>query len=102
MYAVWFNMLPGDSRGEWEPGILTDPRVVEYWDPHRALGQLLGDRRDDLGIRFLGGPVVWDASLLFGPDAQWNDLPGPVEHFAYTIFGERRGLEGHLNQLWAE
>ena len=38
VYAVWFCMVPGDSRSEWPPELLTDARVEHYWDEAKAVG----------------------------------------------------------------
>ncbi len=100
MYAVWFNVLPGDSVGEWNSEILTDRRVTEYWDPDGVVGRWFGDRRDELDLRFLGGHLVWDASLLFGPDASWQALPEPLEHFGYTVIADSDELEDRLEAIW--
>ena len=40
VYAVWFNMFPGDSREYWRPDLLTDSRVVHLWDDERSVGRL--------------------------------------------------------------
>ena len=101
VYAVWFNVLPTDSVGGWEPEILSDRRVTEFWDAEGAVGEWFGEKREELQLGFFGGPVVWDASLLFGPEASWQELPGPLEHFGYTIIGDRRSLLTSLEAIWA-
>ena len=40
VYAIWFNMYPGDSRQRWPDTLLTDARVRHYWDEGRGIGQL--------------------------------------------------------------
>lgn len=38
VYAVWFDVLLGDDRSAWNPDLLVDPRVTQYWDSDRTLG----------------------------------------------------------------
>ena len=101
MYAVWFNVLPTDSVGEWNPEILSDGRVTEFWDDEGALGDWFGQHREEMELGFFGGAVVWDASLLFGPEATWQEIPQPLEEFGYTIIGDRQALQRSLEALWA-
>ena len=101
VYAVWFNMLPTDSLGGWDPTILSDQRVTEFWDAKRAVGEWFGEKRKQLELGFFPGFIVWDASLLFGPEASWQELPVPLESFGYTIIGDRRSLRKSLEAIWA-
>lgn len=102
VYAVWFNVLPTDSIGQWDAEILSDPRVTEYWDDEGALGDWFGEHRDEMDLRFLGGAVVWDASMLFGPEATWEEVPAPLVQFGYTIIADRDSLQRSLEAIWAE
>ena len=38
MYAIRFNMYPGDARARWPSTLMTDARVAHYWDENRAAG----------------------------------------------------------------
>jgi hypothetical protein len=78
VYAVWFNVLPTDSVGEWNPEILSDWRVTEFWDAEGALGDWFGKHRDQMELGLFGGAVVWDAALVFGPEAMWDEIPHPL------------------------
>ena len=61
VYAVWFSMLPGDSRSGWDDCVISDPRVHNPWDrKHLASQAFAGDIE---GV----APPVWDAYLLYGP-----------------------------------
>jgi len=102
VYAVWFNVLPTDSIGQWNAAILTDPRVTEYWDADGVLGDWFGENRRQMELGFLGGAIVWDASLLFGPEATWDQIPGPLEQFGYTIIADRDSLKRSLEAIWSE
>ena len=100
VYVVWSHHLPSDSRGAWNPGILDDSRVTEYWDDSGAAGRWFFDRRAEIGFDFLGGAAVWDSSLLFGPGAVWEPVPMPIEHFGYTVISRADDLKAALDQLW--
>ena len=55
--------LSGDSAQGWDPEVLNDPRVVNYWDPSEAVSLWFGQ----LVTHSQG--IVWDHYILFGPDA---------------------------------
>lgn len=56
-------------------GLFPDPRVRHFWDPDEDLGRAMTAALTDRPI----GPL-WDAYLLYAPDAGWTgDLPdGPA------------------------
>lgn len=101
VYAVWFGRLPGDSRGAWDESLLDDPRVTEYWDEAALTGSFFFQHRQDIGFEFSAGAVVWDSSLLFGPDATWELVPRPLEYFGYTVIARSADLHDHLQRLWS-
>ncbi len=70
IYVVWFDVLPGDSRGLVDRKVLNDHRVANYYDPNRVVGSWFAEHTGDAGI-------VWDAYFLYGPDASWTDEPHP-------------------------
>lgn len=100
VYVVWSNQLPSDSRGGWDPGLLDDPRVTEYWDGQGVAARWLFENREAIGFEYFGGAAVWDSSLLFGPDATWDSVPRPIEHLGYTVNRRRADLERHLSNIW--
>ena len=44
------------------------------------------------------GPLVWDISFLYGPDAVWEDIPEPLVISGYAIIARREDLENNLLQ----
>ena len=94
-------MLPGDSRERWDPTLLTDPRVVHYWDTEADIGQYFGQNRDAIGFTYFSGAIVWDAYLLFGPEAQWTDVPTPLESFGFTVLADKEELAQAVARIWA-
>ena len=91
VYAVWLPMLAGEERGDWDGGPLLEERVHHFWDGERVLGRALADHETgDLGRP---GGIVWDAYLLFGPDARWAEQPPEPVAAGSTIIGETDELE---------
>jgi hypothetical protein len=72
VYAVWFDMMAGDSRNLVDRRLLNDARVTNYYDPNKVVGSWFANSVDE------GGGVDWDAYFLYGPDASWKDRPGPL------------------------
>lgn len=107
MYAVWFNMYPGDARAKWPATALTDLRVSHRWDETRALGlQYLArvpamlDRRAP-ETRAPTADAMWDAFFLYAPGDAWQDpLPLPVT-WGYPILVTREHLAKQLDALLA-
>ncbi len=65
IYAVWFNMLPNDSRGKFPTDLLTDSRVTQFWDENHWVGTAFARLAD------WHKGVLWDAYFLYGPEASW-------------------------------
>lgn len=70
VYAVWFNMIPGDRKSRWNPGLLADDRVTHYWDEDRVLGKWVSKNIDDCEHL---GPIDWDSYYLFDKDGSWGE-----------------------------
>ena len=93
VYVVWFDMLSGDSRQGWDGYLVPDPRATNLWDEKRLVSRTLGD-----GVQGASQPV-WDAYLLYGPDASWGkELPRPVDTGS-TIYGNRDRLRAEIEPL---
>ena len=84
MYAIWFNMYPGDARQRWRATLLTDGRVRHYWDERRAMGQLYLQMLSRIWPKRSAETVLpdadalWDAYALYDREAQWADQPPDV------------------------
>jgi hypothetical protein len=72
VFAVWLPVLGGDSKDGWDPKILNDPRVTNYWDADQTVSLWFGKNV----IHSQG--IVWDHYILFGPAATWDTAPRPV------------------------
>ncbi|MGH9311577.1 MAG: hypothetical protein ACRD1S_00120 [Vicinamibacterales bacterium] len=106
MYAIWFNMFPGDARSEWPPELLTDPRVLHRWDEPKSVGTFFGQNKSTMKTRLTpdsngtGGDVLWDSYLLFGADARWETFPAGLVHWGRTIVAARQTLKKEFERLW--
>jgi hypothetical protein len=56
----------------------TAPEHVQALDRGRTGPVVLRASGDD-GLGFVPGVIVWDAYLLFGPGALWEDVPSPLQ-----------------------
>lgn len=102
MYAVWFNMYPGDSRVKWPAGLLTDRRVTHYWDESRAVGVAYLSRLPAMLAQRAAATLtpsadaMWDALYLYTRDDRWEDpVPLPAV-WGYPIMVTREELLAHI------
>jgi hypothetical protein len=106
VYAVWFNMVPSDSRARWPDTLLTDPRVAHRWDEPRAAGRWFAERASTLrpfltpGSRWGDREILWDSFLLYGTDASWSDTPTGLIHWGRTIVAGRETLKADFDTLF--
>lgn len=107
VYAVWFNMFPGDSRERWPAAALPDPRVVHFWDEDRAVGDWYGARLAAMNETLVPGsrgvePPLWDAYLVYGPDATWVEEPRGLRRWGRTVLLTKEALRESVEALAAE
>ena len=95
VYAVWFNMMPGDSRGLWDSTVINDPRVSQLWDEQKSVGTWFGQNLTQRGA------ITWDYYALFAPDATWSaELSAPLSSGG-TIVSHRDQLKAAITPLIA-
>jgi hypothetical protein len=92
VYAVWFNMFPGDARWRWDGDGLVDPRVAHFWDEQKTVGSWFSANLTDRGS------PTWDFYALYPPDVR--DLRAPSSTGG-TIAGRRDQLRAALQPLVA-
>jgi hypothetical protein len=92
VYAVWFDMLFGDSRSKWDGDGMTDPRVVHLWDEQKTVGNWYS-----ANLTHRTG-TTWDFYALYAPDAR--DLTSPVDRGG-TIIGKHDQLAASIQPLLA-
>ena len=72
---------------------MPDPRVLHFWDAERFAGRWFSKA-------VLGEPgYMWDAYLLYGPDATWDQAPGPLLNYDGTIVDTGPELRDKLTPL---
>lgn len=94
VYAVWFSMVPTDSRSRWSwtGGVLDDSRVTHYWDEKKKVGRFFADKDPESD----DPDVVWDAFYLYGTDALWLTKPEGLVATGATVRGEFNTLTNSL------
>src|SRR5262245_54667446 len=98
VYAIWFEALPVvDKRERWPAALLTDSRVIHYWDSDRLVPLFFGADPGFRGKGLIGWRgAMWDTYLLFGRDALWNERPTPLTGAGFTIVGASQKLENDM------
>lgn len=86
-------MLDGDSRSGWDDCVMSDPRATHLWDEQRLASRAFAGEVEN------AEEPVWDAYLLYSPEATWDEGPPTPINSGYTVFGERRELETDILPL---
>lgn len=94
VYAIWYEMYPGDSPRAFPSAqkLMPDPRVHHFWDQPKATGRWF---KANVPSDYKGR-IMWDAYYLYGPAVTWNTTPGPPVSWGRTILETRKEL---LNQV---
>ncbi len=93
VYVVWFDMLAGDRRSGWDGCVMSDPRATHLWDEKRLASRAFAGE-----VEGMAAPV-WDAYLLYGPEATWGEGPSRPISSGYTVYGAREELERNILPL---
>ncbi len=96
VYAVWFNMIPGDRKSRWNPNLLADERVTHYWDEDRVLGKWIAKNVDDCEHL---GPIDWDSYYLFDEDGHWDKSFEDLKACGTPIFRNTENLATALEEV---
>jgi hypothetical protein len=86
-------MLAPDARITIDPGLFADSRVEQFWDADNIAGAWFAEE-----IEGYSG-TAWDVYYLYGPDAEWVDVPAPLISSGATVIGERKTLETNIRPL---
>ena len=86
-------MLGGDAREEWNGTTMSDTRVTHFWDGDTLVGQWFAKQVDG----YEG--IAWDVYYLYGPEATWETIPGPLAGSGGTIIGEGDALQMQVNTV---
>ena len=92
IHAVWMPVLGADNAEaaiKAEP-LLSDARVVHYWDGDQALGKLYGKA---LTLP-RGRQLAWDIYFVYAPGVEWGEeLPQPTD-WMHQLGDDPRRLDG--------
>ena len=98
VYSIWFNMYPGDDRSKWNNTLLSDSRVTQCWDENKIVGRWMVDQK----VVDYPRQILWDAYLLFGPEAEWQDIPSQLISWGMPVYHRRHKLRNDLIPLLEE
>ena len=76
--------------------MLTDSRVVHFWDEKKTVGSWFAKQENP---QYETPGIVWDAFYLYGPDAQWDVKPEPLITSGATVRDEAEKLREKLGPL---
>lgn len=96
VYAIWVPFSGGTSdAADVSRNVLPDPRVIQFWDGSAVTSEWFAKNVDHSPF------PAWDVYYLFGPDAAWTDVPGPIVSSGATIIGQSSALEDAITPLLA-
>ncbi len=95
VFAVWFNMLSSDDRARWPKELLTDRRVIHFWDEEKKLGRFYLERHKVPHY----DEALWDTYILYPADASWGEEPPTPVSWGNTIIRTREQLGRDLLKL---
>ena len=97
VYVVWVPFSGGTSQAaDVSRRVLPDPRVAQFWDDAALTSEWFAKNVDQ------SSAPAWDVYYLFGPDAKWIDVPGPIVSSGGTIIGQSSALEAAITPLLAK
>ena len=67
--------------------VLPDPRVTQFWDGGAVTSEWFAENVDH------SPAPAWDVYYLYGPDASWTNVPGPIVSSGATIIGRSSALK---------
>jgi hypothetical protein len=91
--VVWFDMMAGDSRRITDLRLLSDPRVINYWDSARTSGRWFANNVDGYD------GIAWDEYFLYGRDARWSTKPEPLLSNGSSVIGSSGQLQAAITPL---
>jgi hypothetical protein len=98
VYAVWYEMYPGDSPDDFPTArlLMPDKRVTHWWDPSKDVGRWF----TQVAPTNLKGEIQWDAFYLYGEEAKWGaEPPSQLLTWGRTILRDRRKLAERIEQI---
>ena len=108
--VVWEPVLKTDVAAPLTGvlGLIGDRRVIQYWDPDLVVStDIVRSANEDPARYSLEEPlppgfIAWDAILVFGASARWDeDLPPPAHYdgpVAGAIDGVKRAIANEMQR----
>jgi hypothetical protein len=97
VYAVWVPFLGGtEEASDLSRRVLPDPRVDQFWDGAALTSAWFAKNVDH------SPGLAWDVFYLYGPDAMWSQVPGPLVSSGGTIIGSSSSLNAAIMPLLAK
>jgi hypothetical protein len=90
VYAIWYEMYPGDSPKAFPSAkkIMPDARVTHYWDKKKVTGRWFKENVPSSYDK----PIMWDAYYLYDANAAWGGKLEPLVSQGRTILETRKEL----------
>ena len=108
VYAIWYEMYPGDSPAAFPAAkqLMPDRRVTHWWDPTKSVGRWF----TSVVPTNVNGEIQWDAFYLYGDNATWGDgitregkqkdvKTEPLLTWGRTILTDRKKLSDKLAEV---
>jgi hypothetical protein len=94
VYAVWVPFLAGTQQAtDVSQRVLPDQRVVHYWDGEAVTSDWFAEN-----VEHSFAPA-WDVYYLYGHDAIWQEVPGPLVRSGATIIAKSSELNDAIAPL---
>jgi hypothetical protein len=96
VYAIWLPFLGGNEEAaDVSKRVLPDERVVQYWDGEAITSDWFAEN-----VENTDAAVLWDVFYLYGEDAEWEDVPGPLVASSGTIIGRSSELKKAITPMF--
>jgi hypothetical protein len=94
VYAVWLPFVGATRRSaDVSQRVLPDERVVHYWDDAAATSDWFAANVEN------SSAPAWDVYYLYGPEAEWSDVPAPLTSSGATVIGRSSELKEAITPL---
>lgn len=95
VYAIWLPFLGATQEAaDVSERVLPDARVIHYWDDAAQTSDWFADNVENIDAK-----AWWDVYYLYGPDAEWRDVPAPLVASGGTVIGRSSELKEAMTPL---
>ena len=94
VYAVWLPFVGATRQGaDVSQRVLSDARVIHYWDGAATTSDWFAGNVDN------SAAPSWDVYYLYGTEARWAEIPGPLTSSGGTVIGRSSELKEAITPL---